>query len=162
MAPLVMAALNEVPDPLKLASPTRPVGNWVSMVEPGARRLTTERPGTTRSGLNQPSAKVGPTLEKSVTVSSAVETVPWSSVAPAVMIIGSSPGLDTEPLPGPSLPAEATTVIPDLHAFCTALLSGAVVVDSAGLAPRERFNTLMPKASRFITAHWMPAMTVLL
>src|ERR1700682_350578 len=99
-APLVMAVLNDVPDPTKLDSPMRAEGNEVSTVEPGARRLTTERPDATRSGLNAP-ALVGPTLLKLGIRSSAGVVVPLSSRAPTVMTRGSSPGEVMVPLLGP-------------------------------------------------------------
>src|SRR5256885_12597827 len=65
-APLVIAVLNDVPEPTKFAAPIWAEGYVVSMVEPGVRRLTTERPEVTRSGLNHPSMLVGPTLLKLV------------------------------------------------------------------------------------------------
>src|SRR5580658_8016173 len=100
-APLVMAALNEVPEPTKLAVPIRAVGFWVSMVEPGSRKLITERPEATRSGLNQPSGEVGPTLLNDGTLSPAVATLALSSRAPTVITSGSSPGDMIVPLNGP-------------------------------------------------------------
>ena len=45
------------------------------MVEPWSRRLTTERPDVTRSGLNHPSGEVGPTLLNVGMVSSPLATV---------------------------------------------------------------------------------------
>ena len=131
-APLVIAALNDVPEPTKLAVPTRAVGNSVSMVDPGARRLTTERPEVTRSGLNQPSRLVGPTLLKLVMVAAAGLVEPLSSRAPTVMTRGSSPGERMVPLKGPALPAEATTAIPACHAVSTAWSSGLRTVDEVG------------------------------
>src|SRR5689334_24641571 len=107
-----MAVLNEVPEPTKLLVPMRAVGLSVSIVEPGTRRLTTERPEVTRSGLNRPSGAVGPTLLNEGTVSSLVATVPLSSTAAGVITSGSSPGEVIVPLNGPELPAEATTVMP--------------------------------------------------
>src|ERR1700758_4377858 len=107
-----MAALNEVPEPTKLVLPTRADGFCASTVEPGSRRLTTERPDVTRSGLNQPSGLVGPTLLNVVIVSFAGLDFPPSSTAPTVMTSGSSPGERIVPLPGPELPAEVTTEIP--------------------------------------------------
>src|SRR5580765_930487 len=104
-APLVMAALNDVPEPTKLVSPTRADGLATSMVEPGTRRLTTDRPEVTTSGLNQPSTAVGPTLLYSAIVSSDGVAVPWSSIAPTVTTRGSSPGDVIEPFVGPRLPA---------------------------------------------------------
>src|ERR1700722_14346347 len=53
-AQAVMAELKEVPDPTKLLLPMTAEGFWTSTVDPGARRLTTDRPGATRSGLNKP------------------------------------------------------------------------------------------------------------
>ena len=124
-----MAALNEVPDPTKLAGPIRAEGLAVSTVDPGARRLTTERPDATRSGFSQPSTEVGPTLENAVIVSSDGSAVPWSSRAPTVITSGSSPGLRIVPLKGPALPADVTTVIPARHAASTAWSSGLEAVD---------------------------------
>src|ERR1700685_1118755 len=94
------------------------------MVEPGAARLTTDRPEVTRSGLAHPSGAVGPTLLKSF-ISSA-ETVGWarSSRAPTVMTIGSSPGDRMVPSDGPALPAEVTTVMPASQTASTAWVSG--------------------------------------
>src|SRR3954451_8475009 len=114
-APDVTAAAKDVPDPLKYASPTRPVGNWVSIVDPGARRETTDRPGAIRSGLAKPSP-VGPTPEKPGTVSSLRPVVPASSTAPTVITSGSSPGFVTVPTAGPRLPADTTTTMPASHA----------------------------------------------
>src|ERR1039458_2359856 len=99
------------------------------MVEPGAARLTTDRPEVTRSGLAQPSRDVGPTLLKSVISSSAVDGVAMSSSAPTVMTSGSSPGDRMVPLKGPALPAEVTTVIPEFHTASTAWSRGLVTVD---------------------------------
>src|SRR5579872_6316257 len=111
-APLVMAALNDVPEPTQLPVPMRAEGLLVSMVEPGASRLTTDRPEVTRSGLNQPSGLVGPALENVAMVSPEGDTAPWSSTAPTVMTDGSSPGDRTVPLNGPELPADTTTTMP--------------------------------------------------
>src|SRR5205807_5272338 len=159
-APLVMAALKEVPEPTKLALPTRAEGYLVSMVDPGVRRLTTERPEVARSGLNQPSTMVGPTLEKSDTLSSAGEAVPWSSRAPTVMTRGSSPGLMIVPLKGPALPAETTTTTPARQAASTAWSRGLSTVEVVGMVPRDRLSTLMPSRARLATTQSMPAMTV--
>src|SRR5665213_151564 len=63
-APAGMAEAKDVPEPTKLAVPTTAWGLARAMVEPGSSRLTTERPGATRSGLSQPSNSVGPTEEK--------------------------------------------------------------------------------------------------
>ena len=49
------------------------------MAEPGARRLMTDRPGATRSGLASPSAAVGPWPEKPAMTSSPRPAVPRSS-----------------------------------------------------------------------------------
>src|SRR5580700_8368675 len=114
------------------------------MVEPGARRLTTERPEVTRSGLNHPSGLVGPTLLNGAMVSSPLLAVPLSSTAPTVMTIGSSPGLRMVPLNGPALPADVTTVMPAFHTACTAWSSGLVTVDWLDWYPRERLRTRMP------------------
>src|SRR3954469_12211513 len=116
-APLVIAAEKDVPEPTKLPAPIRAVGKRVSMVEPGARRLTTLRPAATRSGLYQPSTAVGPTALNVVIVSSAADAVPLSSSAPAVTTSGSSPGEVIVPFIGPVLPAEATTTMPARHAL---------------------------------------------
>ncbi len=112
--------------------PTRADGFCESIVDPGSRRLTTERPDVTRSGLNQPSGLVGPTLLNVVMVSSAGSACPPSSTAPVVITSGSSPGDRMVPLPGPELPAETTTVMPDSQAFSTAWSSGSSTVDSIG------------------------------
>src|SRR5262249_17290734 len=103
-APLVIAALNDVPEPTKFAVPTSADGNKVSIVEPGARRLTTERPDVTRSGLNHPSMFVGPALLKVVATASFGLVEPTSSRAPTVIASGSSPGERIVPLKGPELP----------------------------------------------------------
>src|SRR5437867_3250957 len=91
-APLVIAVLNDVPEPTKFAVPITAVGFWVSMVEPGTRRLTTDLPDVTRSGLNQPSMLVGPTLLKLGMVAAAGLVEPLSSSEPTVTARGSSPG----------------------------------------------------------------------
>src|SRR5262249_32186952 len=119
-APLVIAALNDVPEPTKFDEPTRAVGNKVSIVESGARRLTTERPDVPMSGLNQPSMFVGPTLLKSAIVAAVGSVEPLSSRDPMVIASGSSPGDRIVPLNGPALPAETTTVMPAFHAASTA------------------------------------------
>ncbi|HYL50651.1 MAG TPA: hypothetical protein VEZ15_01675, partial [Acidimicrobiia bacterium] len=49
VTPDQLAVLNDVPDPTKFEVPITADGFCVSMVEPGARRLTTERPEVTRS-----------------------------------------------------------------------------------------------------------------
>ncbi len=131
-APLVTAELNEVPDPTKLALPTRADGFCVSIVDPGSRRLTTERPELTRSGLNQPSGLVGPTLLNVVMLSSAGLACAPSSTAPAVITSGSSPGDVIVPLSGPEFPADVTTTMPDSQACSTAWSSGSSTVDSTG------------------------------
>src|SRR3954464_14505674 len=136
-----MAAENDLKEPTKLEAPMRAEGNAVSIVDPGARRLTTERPEVTRSGLNQPSTRVGPTALKSVMVSSAATGVPRSSSAPAVITSGSSPGEVIVPLAGPVLPADVTTTMPLCHADSTARSSGLFTVDSVGGAPIEMFRT---------------------
>ena len=128
-APLVIAALKEVPEPTKLAAPTWADGYPLSIAEPGAARLTTDRPGATRSGLTQPSGEVGPTLLKSVISSSAVDGVAMSSSAPTVMTRGSSPGDRMEPLNGPAFPAEVTTVMPEFQTASTAWSRGLVTVN---------------------------------
>src|SRR5580692_6457740 len=102
------------------------------MVEPGAARLTTDRPEVTRSGLTQPSGEVGPALLKSVISSPAADGEAMSSKAPTVITSGSSPGERMVPLNGPALPAEATTVTPESHAAWTAWSSGLMTVDSVG------------------------------
>src|SRR5205085_5815965 len=104
-APLVIAVLNDVPDPTKFAVPICADGYKVSMVEPGARRLTTDLPDVTRSGLNHPSMLVGPALLKLGMVAAAGLVDPLSSSAPTVIANGSSPGERIEPLKGPTLPA---------------------------------------------------------
>src|ERR1700683_286594 len=104
-----MAGVRDVPEPTKLALPRRADGFSASIVEPGSRRLTTERPDVTRSGLNQPSGLVGPMLLNVVMASSAGLVWPRSSTAPAVITIGSSPGDRLVPLSGPSLPGATVT-----------------------------------------------------
>jgi hypothetical protein len=74
-------------------------------------------------------------------VSSAVVAVPCVSVAPAVITQGSRPGEAT--FPAPSLPAAATTVIPDAQACSTATDRGSAA-HGAGLSnPNDRFSTRM-------------------
>ena len=128
-----MAELKEVPEPTKFALPTRADGFCTSMVEPGSRRLTTDRPDVTRSGLNQPSGLVGPTLLNVVMVSPDGLVCPPSSTAPAVMTKGSSPGERIVPLPGPEFPADTTTVMPASHARSTAWSSGLSTVEDCGM-----------------------------
>src|SRR6266571_3375667 len=99
------------------------------MAEPGAARLTTDRPGVTRSGLTQPSGDVGPPLLQLVISSSLGEPVAMSARAPAVITSGSAPGDRMVPSNGPALPAEATTVIPAFHTASTAWASGSLTVD---------------------------------
>jgi hypothetical protein len=130
------------------------------MVEPGARRLTTERPEVTRSGLNQPSTAVGPTLLNVVMVSSLAPAVPLSSRAPTVTTNGSSPGEVMVPLVGPRLPAEATTTMPARQAASAARSRGLSTDDGNGTAPIEMLSTPMFSAFWLVTAHWMPWMTV--
>lgn len=159
-APLVTPALNEVPDPTKFAEPTRAEANDVSMVEPGARRLTTERPDVTRSGLNHPSTFVGPTLLNDVGSPAKGFVDAPSSSEPTVIARGSSPGERIVPLAGPAFPADATTAIPACHAVSTAWSNGLVTVDDVGTAPREMFRTRMPYWSRWATTQLIPAITV--
>src|SRR5947207_1693273 len=159
-APLVIAVLNDVPEPTKLAVPITADGFWVSMVEPGARRLTTERPEVTRSGLNHPSGLVGPTLLKLVVVAPAGSVDPLSSRAPAVIARGSSPGERMVPLNGPALPDEATTGIPACHAVSTAWSRGLRTVEEVGMAPSERFSTRIRSWSRWEMTQLMPEITV--
>jgi hypothetical protein len=143
-APLVIAVLNDVPEPTKFAVPIRAVGFKVSMVEPGARRLTTDLPDVTRSGLNQPSMLVGPTLLKLAMVAFAGLVDPLSSREPTVMARGSSPGERMVPLKGPTLPAEVTTAMPACQAVSTAWSSGLRTDEAMGIAPSEMFSTRMP------------------
>ena len=119
-APLTTAELKDDPEPTKFEGPTRADGKSESIVKPGSRRLNTERPDATRSGLNQPSGVVGPTLLNVVIVSLAGLAWPPSSRAPTVMTSGSFPGDRMVPLSGPASPAETTTVMPAVHAFSTA------------------------------------------
>src|ERR1700722_7909617 len=102
------------------------------MVDPGAARLTTDRPDVTRSGFAQPSCDVGPTLLKSFISSLLTLAWPRSSSAPAVIASGSSPGDRIVPLNGPAFPAEVTTAMPEFHAASTAWSSGLSTVDSVG------------------------------
>ena len=115
------------------------------MVEPGARKLTTERPDATRSGLNPPSGEVGPTLLNEVAVSSVVAAVPWSSKAPTVITSGSSPGAVIVPLNGPEFPADVTTTIPEFHAASAAWSSGFNAVELLGATPSDRLITRMSR-----------------
>src|SRR5689334_20325483 len=58
--PDVIAAANDVPEPLKYDVPMRAPGNALSTVDPGARLETTEPPGAARSGFASPFEAVGP------------------------------------------------------------------------------------------------------
>src|SRR6266851_8977695 len=118
------------------------------MVEPGAARLTTDRPDVTRSGLTQPSGVVGPTLLKSVISSALADPPPRSSSAPTVIASGSSPGDSMVPLNGPALPAEVTTAMPAFHTASTAWSTGLFTVDLVGWNPSDRFTILMPYVLR--------------
>src|SRR5215471_2422025 len=102
------------------------------MVEPGAARLTTDRPDVTRSGLTQPSWLVGPTLLKSFIRSSATSGWARSSSAPTVIASGSSPGDRIVPLNGPAFPADATTAMPEFQTASTAWSNGLLTVDLVG------------------------------
>src|SRR6266536_1323255 len=114
------------------------------IVEPGAARLTTDRPEVTRSGLTKPSADVGPALLKSHISSSVSDDAAMSSRAPTVMTSGSSPGERMVPLKGPELPAETTTAIPEPHTACTAWSSGLMTVEVADWNPRDMLRILIP------------------
>src|SRR5207245_6209636 len=81
-APDVTAVENEVPEPMKYEVPMRDPGYAVSIFELGARRLMTERPEATRSGLARPFDAVGPWPEKPAITSSDRLAVPMSSTAP--------------------------------------------------------------------------------
>src|ERR1700722_11458329 len=113
------------------------------MVEPGAARLTTDRPEVTRSGLTQPSGLVGPMLLKSFISSPLAEVDAISSSAPTVITSGSSPGDRMVPFAGPALPADTTTAIPEFHVASTAWSSGLRTVDSNGLNPSDILRTRM-------------------
>src|SRR5690242_596238 len=76
------------------------------------------------------------------------------------MAKGSSPGLVIVPLNGPELPAETTTVIPAAQAASTAWSRGSVAVGPVGMAPRDRFNTLIAYLRWFLMAKLMPWTTV--
>ena len=78
------------------------------MKDPGARRLTSERPGATRS---TPRALL-PRLLNSATVSSPVVKVPCGSLAPTAMTKGSRAGLVSDGAVAPWLPADTTTTMP--------------------------------------------------
>ena len=87
--PEVKAAAWEVPLPRNRRgagrrSVTTAVGFSSSISEPGARRLTRERPGAMRSGLRV----ALPRLEKVATVSSLRSSVPWWSAAPTAIDVG--------------------------------------------------------------------------
>src|SRR3954453_1617646 len=99
----------------------RAPGLATSMVEPGARRATTGPPGGTTSGFERLGQDCEPDQE--ATASSATGPVPFESLAPAVRTKGSRPGEVT--VPGPALPAAATTVTPDIQAASTAAESGS-------------------------------------
>src|SRR5437588_12793830 len=94
------------------------------MVDPTARTETTDLPGATKSGLANPSP-VGPTPEKVASVSSPMPAVVWSSLAPAVMTNGSSPGAAIVPGAVPPLPAAVTTTTPEFHTRSTATSTGS-------------------------------------
>src|ERR1051326_256860 len=130
------------------------------MVDPGARRLTTERPGATRSGLNHPSGLVGPTALNDGTVSSLLVAVPWSLEAPPVMTSGSSPGVRMVPLKGPAFPADTTTATPLRQAASTALSRGFITVEAKGWAPSDMLSTPMLSATRCPTTQLTPVITV--
>src|SRR5215472_6665238 len=102
------------------------------MVEPGAARLTTDRPDVTRSGLTQPSCDVGPMLLKSFISSAPTSDCARSSRAPTVIASGSSPGDKIVPLNGPALPADVTTAMPEFQAASTAWSIGLRTLDSVG------------------------------
>ena len=114
------------------------------MAEPGAARLTTDRPEVTRSGLAQPLAEVGPALLKLFISSSLTDGVAMSSSAPTVITSGSSPGDRMLPLNGPALPADTTTAIPEFQTASTAWSRGSVTVGWLLWNPREMLSTSMP------------------
>ena len=127
----VSASDMDVPDMRKYtgASGSRPAttrsGNSWSSVLPGERRLTIRRPGATTSGFARPSTEVGPRDDHDASESSAVVAVPLSSTPPTVITYGSLPGVVTDELFGPSLPAETTTVRPEKTSTSTAVASGS-------------------------------------
>jgi hypothetical protein len=90
------------------------------MADPGDCSETVWTPGDTTSGFAKPLLLVGPRLEKTGTVSSVIVIDPWSFDAPTVITNGSSPGFMMVRAPGPELPAETTTAMPDCHARSTA------------------------------------------
>ena len=94
------------------------------MYEPGARRLTSETPGATRSGPRLPLPLL-PRLEKDATVSSSVSLVPWVSRLPTASTSGSNAGLASPPSFVVPLPAETTTTMPLSHATSAACASGS-------------------------------------
>src|SRR5215471_3588284 len=103
-------------------------GYVVSMFEPGDRLETTERPGASRSGLAKPSL-VGPLLENDASLSSLLNTVVLSLLAPTVMTKGSLPGAVTVPGELPLLPAAVTTTTPSFQTRSTAKSRGSTVYD---------------------------------
>src|SRR5437588_7146355 len=125
------------------------------MVDPGARRDTTETPGATTSGLVTPPTRACP--DQGASVSSATLAVLWVSLAPAVNTQGSEPGMVTAP--GPPLPAEATTVMPSAHAASTAPARGSIAAGSWVTSPKERFMTRMLCSGACTTTQPIPSMS---
>ena len=117
--PDVTAAACDVPVPRVNRSPTRLVGNAVSMNEPGSRRLTTCMPGATTSTLRNV-----PPLLNGATNPSRGSRLPLGSDAPTARIVGLYAG-SVSRASLPSLPAAATTTMPCRHATSAAYDSGS-------------------------------------
>src|SRR5712692_412023 len=113
----------------------------VSSVLPGTRIDTTRRPGETRSGRAE--SPEAPHAENQASVSSASDSVVWSSVEPTVITYGSTPGDSTVPLLGPLLPAAATITRPRFQAISTAAAIGSLLYDTSGGAPNDMLTTRM-------------------
>src|SRR5213075_1589848 len=103
-------------------------GCELSMLEPGERLETSERPGASRSGLARPSL-VGPLLENDASLSSTVATVVLSLLDPTVITNGSLPGAVTVPGALPPFPAAVTTTTPAFHTRSTAKSRGSTRYD---------------------------------
>src|SRR3954469_7511200 len=84
-APEMTAAACDVPEPRKNRSPVRAPGLLASRFDPEVRRLTTDLPGATTSGLRVPS----PVFDHPSTLSSSVAAVPLFSMPPTAMTYGS-------------------------------------------------------------------------
>ena len=119
------------------------------MLVPVARAATIPLPGATTSGLTRPSA-VGPRL-----LNEAIWSL--SVLAPTVITFSAAAGLPTVLLPGPSLPAATTTVLP-MSTTALQIVLRASVPSLLPLDPRDRLMTSAP----FCAAHSTPAITLLM